>query len=62
MHIKGDNTTRPFKILHVTPHYEPALEMGGVVRSVSLLCRGLVKLGQVVTVFTTNNNRSKFFY
>jgi glycosyltransferase involved in cell wall biosynthesis len=46
------------KILHVTPHYEPVFEMGGVVRSASQLCRGLVRLGADVTVFTTNNRRS----
>jgi glycosyltransferase involved in cell wall biosynthesis len=46
------------KILHVTPHYEPAFEMGGVVRSASQLCRGLVRLGADATVFTTNNRRS----
>jgi glycosyltransferase involved in cell wall biosynthesis len=57
MHLKGTDIKRPLKILHVTPHYEPAFEMGGVVRSVSLLCRGLVESGQEVTVFTTNNNR-----
>ncbi len=44
------------KILHVTPCYEPAFEMGGIVKSESLLCRGLVKLGAEVTVFTTNTN------
>jgi len=57
IHLKCDDIKKPLKILHVTPHYEPAFEMGGIVRSVSLLCRGLVRLGQVVTVFTTNNNR-----
>ena len=45
------------KILHVTPHYEPAFEMGGIVTSVSSLCRGLFKLGQEVAVYTTNSNR-----
>jgi|WetSurSiteA1Bulk_404760.scaffolds.fasta_scaffold15084_2 glycosyltransferase involved in cell wall biosynthesis len=45
------------KILFVTPHYEPALGMGGVVKSLIQLCRGLVNLGQEITVFTTNNNR-----
>jgi glycosyltransferase involved in cell wall biosynthesis len=44
------------KILHVTPIYEPAWKMGGVVRSTSLLCRGLVKAGCDVTVFTTNSD------
>ncbi len=55
MYIKS--FTKQLKILHVTPHYEPAFEMGGVVRSVSQLCRGLAFLGVDVTVFTTNNNR-----
>lgn len=44
------------KILYLTPCYEPAFEMGGVVRSTSLLARGLVELGQEVTVLTTNLN------
>lgn len=44
------------KILHITPCYEPAFEMGGVVRSISQLCRGLAQMGQDVTVFTTNAN------
>ena len=43
------------KILHVTPSYEPAWHLGGVVRSVSQLCRGLAGLGHEVTVFTTDN-------
>jgi glycosyltransferase involved in cell wall biosynthesis len=47
---------KPLKILYITPCYEPAYEMGGVVRSTSLLGRGLVKLGQEVTVLTTNLN------
>jgi len=41
------------KILHVTPAYEPVFELGGVVRSLSQLCRGLARLGHEVTVFTT---------
>ncbi len=45
------------KILYVAPHYEPAFEMGGVVRTLSQLCRGMAELGHDVTVFTTNNNR-----
>ena len=57
MKVKDGRFTKPLKILHVTPHYEPAFEMGGVVRSLSLLCRGLAKSGLNITVFTTNNNR-----
>jgi len=41
------------KILQVTPAYEPAFELGGVVRSAGQLCRGLARLGHEVTVFTT---------
>ena len=47
------------KILHVTPAYEPAWHLGGVVRSVSQLCRGLARLGQEVTVFTTDSGRDR---
>ena len=46
----------PLKILHITPIYEPAWKAGGVVRSTSLLCRALAKLGHEVTVFTTNSD------
>jgi len=49
------------KILHVTPHYEPAFELGGIVRSISQLCRELARLNIDVTVFTTNNNRYENF-
>ena len=42
------------KILHVIPVYEPAWGAGGVVRTVSQLCRGLAKLGVDVTVFATD--------
>jgi glycosyltransferase involved in cell wall biosynthesis len=42
------------KILYATPAYEPAWRLGGVVRSVSQLCRGMADLGHKVTVFTTN--------
>ena len=45
------------KILNVIPHYEPAWELGGVVRAVSELCRGLAHLGHDVTVFTTDSGR-----
>jgi glycosyltransferase involved in cell wall biosynthesis len=47
------------KILHVTPSYEPAWHLGGVVRSVSQLCRGLAALGHEVTVFTTDSGRDR---
>ncbi|MHB9073694.1 MAG: glycosyltransferase [Desulfobaccales bacterium] len=43
------------KILHITSAYEPAWHLGGVVRAVSQVCRGLVQLGQDVTVFTTDS-------
>jgi glycosyltransferase involved in cell wall biosynthesis len=43
------------KILHISPAYEPAWHLGGVVRSVSQLCRGLAALGHEVTVFTTDS-------
>jgi glycosyltransferase involved in cell wall biosynthesis len=47
------------KILHITPHYEPAWHLGGVVRSVSQLCRGLAALGLEVTVFTTDSGKDR---
>jgi glycosyltransferase involved in cell wall biosynthesis len=47
------------KILHITPSYEPAWHLGGVVRAVSQLCRGLAKLGLEVTVFTTDSGQDK---
>lgn len=47
------------KILHITPSYEPAWHLGGVVRAVSQLCRGLVKLGLEVTVFTTDSGKDR---
>lgn len=47
------------KILHVTPAYEPAWHLGGVVRSVSQLCRGLAALGHEVTVFTTDSGSDR---
>ena len=46
------------KILHVTPYYEPDFHQGGVVRSISILCRELVKLGHEVTVYTSQDSRS----
>lgn len=47
------------RILHITPSYEPAWHLGGVVRSLSQLCQGLVKLGQDVTVFTTDSGQDR---
>ncbi len=47
------------KILHITPSYEPAWHLGGVVRSLSQLCQGLVKLGLDVTVFTTDSGKDR---
>ena len=47
------------KILHITPSYEPAWHLGGVVRAVSQLCRGLAKLGLEVTVFTTDSGQDR---
>jgi len=44
------------RVLHITPTYEPAWDQGGVVRSVSQLCRGLAALGVDVTVYTTDSN------
>lgn len=43
------------RILHVTPCYEPAWHLGGIVRSVGELCRGLAALGHEVTVYTTES-------
>lgn len=43
------------KILHITSAYEPAWHLGGVVRAVSQLCRGLVDLGHDITVYTTDS-------
>lgn len=42
------------KILHITYAYEPAWHLGGVVRAVSQLCRGLAHLGHRVSVYTTD--------
>jgi glycosyltransferase involved in cell wall biosynthesis len=43
------------RILHITPAYEAAWHLGGVVRSVSQICRGLASQGHEVTVFTTDS-------
>jgi glycosyltransferase involved in cell wall biosynthesis len=47
------------KILHITPSYPPAWHLGGVVRSVSQLCRRLARLGHEVTVFTTDSGQDR---
>jgi glycosyltransferase involved in cell wall biosynthesis len=47
------------KILHVTPSYEPAWHLGGVVKAISQLCRGLAHLGLKVTVFTTDSGQDR---
>lgn len=44
------------RILFVLPAYEPAWALGGVVRCISNLCRGLVAQGHSVTVYTTYAN------
>lgn len=46
------------KVLHVIPVYEPAWSYGGPVQSVSIMCKGLAKLGIDITVYTTNANKS----
>lgn len=47
------------KILHVTPSYLPAWHLGGVVQSISQLCQGLSRLGDEVTVFTTDSGKDQ---
>lgn len=47
------------KILHITPSYTPAWHLGGVVRAISQLCRGLASLGLEVTVFTTDSGQDR---
>jgi len=47
------------KILHITPSYEPAWHLGGVVTAVSQLCRGLAKIGADVTVYTTDSGKDR---
>lgn len=42
------------KVLHVIPSYEPAWAFGGTVTATSQLCRGLVRQGVDVTVYTTD--------
>jgi glycosyltransferase involved in cell wall biosynthesis len=43
------------RILHVTLAYEPAWHLGGIVRAVSQLCRGMTHLGHQVTVYSTDS-------
>jgi glycosyltransferase involved in cell wall biosynthesis len=45
-------------ILFVLPSYEPAWVYGGIVRCTSTLCKGLVSIGNKVTVYTTNTSGS----
>lgn len=47
------------RLLFITPFYAPAWHLGGVVRSVSQLCRGLAALGADVTVYTTDSARDR---
>ena len=49
---------RNLRILHVTPIYEPAWNAGGIVRSTSVLCRSLGRLGHDVQVVTTDSDGS----
>ena len=49
----GDQT-KPMKLLHVVASYAPAWRYGGPVQSVAALCQGLARLGEDVTVYTTN--------
>ncbi len=44
------------RILYIINYYKPAYVYGGPVRSTSLLCEALAKLGAKVTVLTTNVN------
>jgi glycosyltransferase involved in cell wall biosynthesis len=44
------------RILCITGHYKPADVYGGPVRTIPMLCEGLVRAGSQVTVFTTNAN------
>ncbi|MBI4507919.1 MAG: glycosyltransferase [Chloroflexi bacterium] len=51
--------SRALRLLCVTPFYAPAWHLGGIVRSVSQLCRGLAALGLDVTVYTTDSGRDQ---
>jgi glycosyltransferase involved in cell wall biosynthesis len=47
------------KILHIVPSYLPATRYGGPIYSVHGLCKGIVKVGHDVSVFTTNVDGTK---
>jgi glycosyltransferase involved in cell wall biosynthesis len=47
------------KVLFVTPAWEPAYHLGGIVQSQSLLCRALSALGVDVTVYTTDSGGNR---
>ncbi len=49
----------PMKILQIAPNYAPAWHLGGIVRHLSGLCRELVRLGNEVTVFTTDSGKDQ---
>lgn len=42
------------RLLHVAPHYLPAVRYGGPIHSIHGLCRALVELGHEVHVYTTD--------
>jgi hypothetical protein len=44
------------RLLFVLPAYEPAWPLGGVVRCMANLCRGLVRAGHSVAVYTLNTD------
>ena len=44
------------KILFITPSYKPAYIYGGTIVAVSTLAERLVRLGHIVTVYTTRAN------
>ena len=52
--VSGRN--RPLRLLVVVPAYEPAWAFGGVVRSVSNLCRFMAASGADVSVYTMDAN------
>jgi len=43
------------KILHIVPWYEPAWNAGGTASAVASLCKAMVKQGDDITVYTTND-------
>jgi glycosyltransferase involved in cell wall biosynthesis len=53
--VEEDIAVSRLRLLVILPAYEPASRLGGgVVRSMSTLCRALVERGVSVTVYTTN--------